>query len=177
MCGVMGFGKDGRGAIVHEFRSQAVGTLANNTGLFLGTKLAITKDFRMLKSSINAILTAVTAAEMDAGMEMWLVDGDLTLGEAVAKIESQGPLEPYDRIGEEVAERYVKFVGAFGGGEGVGQERRMVNEAGGYPKEMKPRWTFGETKSWQWMLYNRGAAPTTGALWRVQAVHYGVWLH
>ncbi len=36
----MGFGKDGLGVIINEARSQALGTLATDTGIFVGTKLA-----------------------------------------------------------------------------------------------------------------------------------------
>ncbi len=55
----MGFGKDGLGVIIIEARLQAIGTLAQNTGILIGTKLATLERFRMLKSQIVATLRGV----------------------------------------------------------------------------------------------------------------------
>ncbi len=52
----MGFGKDKKGSILMESRSQALGALAADAGILIGTKLALTEDFRMLKSNVHAMV-------------------------------------------------------------------------------------------------------------------------
>ncbi len=171
----MGFGKDGKGVIIVEQRSQAVGTLANSTGLFIGTKLATVEDFRMLKSMCNCIFTSVTAGELN-GMALYLVHGDLTLAEAEEAIETDGPLGPGDLVDAEEAQRPVFQVGIVAHSE-VQTEVVMIDIHSGAPMiTAKPRWTFQSVSGWNWMLYNQGAAPTTGANAVITAKNFGVWV-
>ncbi len=83
----MGFGKDGKGVIIMEKKEQALLTLAIDTGLFIATPLAILERFRMLKTELFATLTNVGAGEL-GGIQLYLVDGDLSLAEAEAAIEA-----------------------------------------------------------------------------------------
>ncbi len=171
----MGFGKDGKGVIIIESRPQAIGTLAHQTGLFIGTKLAILKDFRMLKSELTVVINSVTAGDL-LGLALYLVDGDLSLAEAEAAIESNGPVGPNDSVAMAIAERFVKLVGLVDHNE-LNTEVQLEDAATGAPMiTVKPQWTFTTTKSWNWMLYNKGAAPTTGASALLQAKSFGVWL-
>ncbi len=172
----IGFGKDGKGAILHEARSQALGALGNDSGILVGTKLALTEDFRMLKAELSAVVTNLTTAE-GAGLVLYLVDGDLTLAEAEAQIEANGPLSRHDRVGTEIAERFVKktaCVGQHGAGADDAVFRDMHTNA---PiVVVKPRWTFGETTSWNWMVHNTGTLLTTGATVIIKNQCYGVWI-
>lgn len=170
----MGFGKDGRGVIINELRSQVIGTLAALTGLFIGTKIAITEDFRMLRAEVLATITNGTAGEF-TGMELWLVDGDLTLGEFEQKIEINGPTSRHDRVLSEQAERFAKPVG-YARQNAVSEVDFVSVDTNAKLLVVKPRWTFGETTSWNWVLYNRGVPPTTGATIQIQVTDYGLWL-
>ncbi len=173
---LMGFGKDGKGAIIMESRSQALGALGFNTGILIDTKLAITEDFRMLKSIVNVSVTGLTLAE-GSGLQLYLADGALTLAQIEAKIEQSGPLSRHDPPLEAIAERFVKLVaGARGGGSEAAQVMFADAMNNGVGIVTKPRWTFGATKSWNWVIYNRFAAITTGANVNLNAENFGVWV-
>ncbi len=173
----MGFGKDGMGVIIMQDISQAVLTLAEDTGLFISSALAILERFRMLKTQVYCTLTDVAAGEL-GGLELYLVDGDLSLVEAEEAIEQNGPVGPNDTILDAIALRAVFRVGAVGNSPGA-QAREglhMVNEKGGPLLSINPRWTFARTKGWRWMLYNNGPAPTTGTIAKINAKNFGVWV-
>ena len=102
----MGFGKDGKGVIIAETRSQMLGTLAIATGIFIGTKLVTLERFRMLKAEFAATYIVMTGIEA-AGLALYLVDGDLSLAEAQAAIGADGPLGPNDLINADIAMRSV----------------------------------------------------------------------
>lgn len=105
----MGFGKDGRGAIIAEQQSVGLTTLAQNTGKVLGIALAITEDFRMLKSR-GVLSIGGVAVDETVDLVLYLCDGDLSVAEMEAKIELDGPLSRHDRIGNEIVERFVRKV-------------------------------------------------------------------
>jgi len=176
----MGFGKDGKGVIHNVNLSQAIGTLGTSTGLFVGTKPVLAADFRMLKTEITARIVGLTAGVTELPLtQLYLVDGDLSLAEAEASIEAANvPLGPNDRVGMELAERFVKLIGV--GDHGVGIEVfRTLHDIHEDSNAIlaKPRWTFKSTKSWNWMLYNTSAdAPTTGANIVIQGRVFGVWI-
>ncbi len=171
----MGFGKDGKGAILHENRTETVATLAANTAKIVGTNLATTEDFRMLKTEVMATLTGVTSSEM---INLWvgLAEGSLSLAEIEENFETEGPLSSHDPVGDAIGLRPVWFLGRSDPKIGY-TEVAFVGEGGSPLLVAKPRWTFGETTSWNWFIYNAGAAPTTGAVFRVRAKDFGVWLH
>lgn len=169
----MGFGKDGLGVIIRESRNTTLGTLANSTGLFIGTKLATLERFRMLKTEVFASVTALSSGD-GTGLYFGLADGDLTLAEVEAAIEANGPLGPNDPIAEEISERPVWIFGALS--HELSTEAIFHNMEGGDIMVGKPRWTFARTKSWNWFVYNMGAAPTTGATIRMRSKSFGVWV-
>ncbi len=160
-----------------ESRSQALGNLAQGGGVLISTKLAITEDFRMLKSHITCILTALTAGEAQ-GLGLYLINGDLSLAEAEAKIETEGPVSRHDRIGAETAERFVRKVGFLGNNvDPASTTQVFLDVHTGAPMcTAKPRWTFGHTTSWQWMIYNHGLTLTTGATAQLKVENFGVWV-
>ncbi len=172
----MGFGKDGKGVIIREFRTQALGALAGTTGILIGSKIATLERFRMLKSEIQAVIVAMASLE-GVGLALYLVDGEYTLAEFEAAMELvAGPVGPNDRINEELAERFILWAGSVNVGENAVIERQVTNEHGGGLLSVKPRWTFARTKSWNWILYNHGSTLTTGATVKLYAKDFGVWV-
>ncbi len=172
----MGFGKDGKGAIVYDNRSQALGGLAGDVGIIVTTKPAITEDFRMLKSVITASITGLTAGE-GADLQLWLADGDLSLAEFEECVEVQGPLSSHDIVGNERTLRACFLVGKARYTDITSTRQQVEGMNGSLIMEIKPRWTFGETTSWNWIVYNDGNAVTTGATIRLKAKNFGVWIH
>ncbi len=168
----MGFGKDGKGVIIRESRNQALGALAASAAIIVGTNLAILERFRMLKSEIWASITGLTSTE-GTGLLFGLADGDLALAEIEIAIENNGPLGPNDDSAV-LSERPVWLIGAVD--RETGQEAIFENEEGGHMLVVKPRWTFARTKSWNWFVYNHGAAITTGATIEIRVKEFGVWV-
>ncbi len=169
----MGFGKDGKGVIVRETISTGLGTLAQNAGLLMGA-ITMAEDFRILKSEIMGGIVDLPTTEPEM-MGLYLVNGELTLAEAEAAIELDGPTNRNDRAAQELAERFVRPVGMFNrGAAAVGAH--LVGENGGPVATIKPRWTFPNPEGWDWMVYNFGAAPTTGGQFNARITHYGVWV-
>ncbi len=169
----MGFGKDGTGVILREARGQAIGALASEAAIILGTNTAILERFRIIKLEVYAVINAMTTGE-GTGLLFGIADGDFSISEIEAAIEVTGPLGPNDNVLEEVAERYVKILGAVD--RETGTEAIFENEKGGHKMERNIRWTFARTKSWNFFIYNLGAAFTTGATCNLRATSYGVWV-
>ncbi len=173
----MGFGKDGKGVIIVEKREQALGTLAQNTGILIATNLATLERFRMLKTEVICTLTNVATTEL-GGIVLYLADGDLTLAEIEEAIETEGPLGPNDQIAEAIVMRPVFRVGAakMASGAGALEATHLINDEGGPLLSINPRWTFARTKSWNWVIYNNGPAPTTGTIAKIMAKNFGIWV-
>ncbi len=176
---ILGFGKDGRGAIVRETRSQSLGTLAQDTALIIGTKLATTEVFRMLKAEVFCRINGLTSGE-GSGLLLLLADGDLTVTEVGEAVNIDGPLGPNDAVNAALAERLVLNIGAVegNGDDAAAPTARVIKDMlSNAPFCVpKPRWSFQRTKSWNWVIFNRGDALTTGAQVRIDAKSYGVWV-
>jgi len=171
----MGFGKEGKGIINRQSLTVAIVTLAQSTGLIVGTKPAIEVGFRMLKSEVVCTVTGVTPGELN-GLALYLVDGDYDLTEFEASVELNAPLGPNDSVNLEKAMRFMKFAGAADRVAGADGVLVLRNDNGGILLTTMPRWTFQRVKSWNWILYNHGVAPTTGATAFVKAKNFGVWV-
>lgn len=169
----MGFGKDGKGSIVREFRTQALGALASNAGILIGTKLGLLERFRVLKYELWAALTGLTSGE-GTGLIIGIADGDFTLVEIEGALESNGPLGPNDTVIAAAVERFVILLGAVD--RETGTEAIFENNTGGHMMEKNLRWTFSRTKSWNLFVYNLGAALTTGATVDIRGKAFGVWV-
>jgi len=167
--------KDG-GAIVTEQRSQALGALAGNAGIIVGTKLAITKDFRILKTEIQAFISGLTATEGKA-LQLRIADGDLSATDIDQAIEANGPLAPGDSTLVEQVMRFTKLFGISDPYEASATTTRVfLGQNNSQMMTENPRWTFKETFSWDWHVFNNGQTLTTGATIKILAKHYGVWL-
>lgn len=173
---IMGFGKDGKGVMISEKRAQALGTLATDTALLIGTKLAITEDFRMLKAEMLAIVTGLTGGE-GIGLYLGLAHGDMTTTQIESAIENNGPVNPGDLDVVDAVEKPVWIVGSY--------EQSDIGETEGNFQDVrthgamilsKHRWTFQSLQSWNWFIYNLGAQLTTGATVKIQVRDFGVWV-
>ncbi len=170
----MGFGKDGKGAMIREISEVNLLTLGDNSAI-KSDALAITEDFRILKSEIFAHISGLTAGE-GAGLLFGICSGELSAAEIAAAIDIDGPLDRNDRGSVETAERWVKLLSGIDLrlAETVGWFR---NEVGGRKIVSTDRWTYSNPEGWDWFVYNMGGAGlTTGATFRVTATHYGVWV-
>jgi len=170
----MGFGKDGKGVMIRESRSNVLGALAQGVGVQIDTKLATLERFRMLRGEIFATVTGLTSGE-GTGLILVLADGDLSLTEVDEAIDSaNGPLGPNDQVIEAIAERPVWLIAAVD--RETGPEAMFENDQGGHMLVIKPRWTFARTKSWNWIVYNLGSILTTGATVHIRTKLFGVWV-
>ncbi len=171
----MGFGKDGKGAIIRESQSVTLGALARLAGVSL-VGPAITEDFRLLKSVIHATCESITAGE-GAGMSLYISNGELSTAERELAIETTGPLDRNDRLLMEQAERFVKLIGVVdtvAGADGIITFRDPVTN--GPVLTPATRWTFNNPEGWDFLFYNTGPALTTGGAGVVIGQHFGVWV-
>ncbi len=176
----MGFGKDGKGAIVKENTSFSLGALAGQDLILANSGVTLDESFRILKTELTATLTELTSLE-GAGLMLYMGAGDLTEPSTEANIEQNGPVSRGDPAAEEVASRWVRLVAVSPNDTVNNTERSMLNERGGAIITVKPRWTFSRRRTavdggWNWGVYNNGVTITTGATCRILATHYGVWV-
>ncbi len=172
------FAKNPYSGIIREKGSAALLTMAANAGVEMpGPTLA--HDFRVLKTEGVFWLEGLTSGE-GHHLQLFMINSDLSVAEAIATLDLNGPLFRNDRIPQEIAERFVRFVGIFDSMNGIAPAESIIylrNREGGFIHEMKVRWTFTKDASWAWLIVNRsGAAMTTGATLRNTLTHYGVWL-
>lgn len=167
----MPFGKNNRGVIIREDLNQVLGALGSGTGILVaGGKVAITEDFRLMKSHIYAIIHGLTAGEGIHSLLLGIANADLSLAEIEEALELNGPQQKSDRIETEKAERYVEIIGRFVGDD-VGTTRLHLD------RKFKAKWSFMSDEGWVFFVYNQdGAALTTGATVRIKCKHFGVWL-
>ncbi len=171
----MGFGKDGKGAILKERVKITVGNLAADTGILStsGNRIsdALQDDFRIIKTEY--IVTKRDQTGGEGTLLLGIADGELSLAEIEENIELAGPVDRNDRISTERAERPVWVLGHMGDNDdlvGVG--------SGGFQptREKVLRWTFSNPEAWDWFVYNSGTILTAGTIVEIYAKHFGVWV-
>ncbi len=175
----MGFGKDGKGAIVKEQTSIALGALAAQDMAGIDSAVLLDMDFRILRSDITAVIAGL-AATQGIGLILYMTEGDLSVSEAEVNVEQNGPIRLGQQIEEEIASRWVRRVGVTIR-DPVATELVFSNKYGGAMLEATPRWTFRRARTageggWNWAIYNSGVTLTTGAIVDLTATHYGVWV-
>ncbi len=172
----MGFGKDGKGVILRERNNESLAALASGSGEIFTSKYALVEDFRMISTEINVTVELVSDAGIH-GTVFGIANGNLTIAEIEQVLDGAlGPFGPSDRIGEEVAERFVKILGVFENPSG-GLEANLHGKHGEPLIRETIRWTFTNTDSWVWFVYNNtGVTMGTGNGVQIMATHYGVWL-
>ncbi len=174
----MGFGKDGKGAIITHADIITLSTLATNTALKQDAPLAITEDFRLIKMEIAAWLANGTVGE--GPIHLYLVNDELTVAEIAECILNAGPLDRNDRVAQERAERAVFLVGTFGNAQGASDAvddplRGADGQEGVVNKTI--RWTFSDPEGWSLVAFNQsGGTLTTGGVVRMVCKFFGVWV-
>ncbi len=176
----MGFGKDGKGAIIKEKTGITLGALAADAIVQNNSLVLLDMDFRILRSDITCVIRGATSLE-GVGLILYMTQGILSAAEAEANIEQNGPVRLGEKIEEEIASRWVRRVGITTGPTVNETERVMKNKYGGALLDLEPRWTFRRGRvategGWNWAIYNDGATLTSGAIADVIATHYGVWV-
>lgn len=172
-----GFGKDGKGVIIRETRSQALGTLANAAVILLGTKLAIVEDFRMIKSEILLTISGTQADEKP--ILVGIANGNLSVGEIAEALAVDGPLGPTEAIEGERVMRGVWIIGSTHGESAADSDFTWNDKKGGttHVLSIPTAWTFSNADGWNfWIMNDSGAILTTGADVRLRAKHFGVWV-
>ncbi len=176
----MGFGKDGKGAIVKEQTNLSLGALAGQDTVLASSSVVLDADFRILKSEITCVLRGMTSLE-GQGLKLYMTNGSLSSTEVEESIEQNGPLRRGDPVAEAIAERWVRQVGITVGPTVNETERVFRGEGNSGLMTIKPRWTFqrgrtGSEGGWNWVIYNSGVSITAGGSGDLVATHYGVWL-
>ncbi len=171
----MGFGKQGTGVMIRENNEIALGTLASNTGILMPA-IAITEDFRILKSEIFAWVDKLTANDAD-GLFLGIADAEMSLAEVEQAFELNGPLDRNDRLAQEQATRPV-WILSRAETDAASLNAAFHGDNGGPMITWKKRWTFSSPEGWNFFAYNDSADAigTTGAIVKVIATHYGVWV-
>ncbi len=166
----MGFGKDGKGQIIHELDTITLGTLASATALLAdGGGVSMADDFRILKTEYYVGLNETIAAG-DGPIFFGICDGELTITEIAEQLNQTGPLNRNDNARSEQAMRPIWLLEVFGPNSEQGQ--------GNWRKgECKPRWTFSNPEGWNWFAFNQsGGVLVTGNVLRFRAKSFGVWV-
>ncbi len=169
----MGFGKDGKGVIIRDNRTQALTTLDVDKALIIGSNLAVLERYRMIKVELYATIRGLTTGE-GTGLLIGIADGDLTTSEIEVAIELNGPFGPNDSVNIAIADRFTKLMGAVD--RETGTEAIFENDEGGHMMSETIRWTFARTKGWSYFVYNMGGQFTTGATVDLRAKSFGVWV-
>lgn len=173
----MGFGKDGKGVIIRETALITLLTLGDVTALKGTQAVAITDDFRIIKTEVRAFLTSISAGE-GFGFSLYLVNDDLTAQQISNAIVNDGPINSSDRDKIEASNRFLKL---FGMSDTTMQAAgTVIPFKGRENQEMLSetvRWSFNKGVGWNWAIFNNsGSALTTGGLVKIIATHYGVWI-
>ncbi len=163
------------GVIARAHLQQGLGTLDTHTGVIITTKPPILKDFRMLKWEGKASVDLLTAGE-GQNMGLYIADGDLSLSEAMAALDSNAPVGPNDGVGASVADRFVKLIAVAKAPSSGSITLQFVGPNGSPILSFSPRWTFATTKSWNFILVNDGPQLTTGSQIDIRGTAFGVFL-
>ncbi len=166
----MGFGKDGKGAILHEQVATTLSTLANVAAIKAGANLVLGDDFRVIKVEWVATMDGLTAGE--GPIDFGFADNALSVAQIAEVLVLDGPLDRNDHDGNEKAMRPVWVLETFvSDSDGPGGPAALPQ------REKTLRWTFSNPEGWTWFAFNRsGGTLTTGAVIKVLAKYFGVWV-
>ncbi len=159
----MGFGKDGRGAIIYDAFQQSIATLNGKVAIAaLGASHGnLTEKFRMIKTEG---WMAVEGTAVSTALLIGIAASELTQAEIEAAMETAitAPQEP----SAEAADRPVFLLGAV---DCQNRSSQLVHW------EKTIRWTFHT--GYQFFIYNISSSnATTGNLAVMQSKSFGVWV-
>ncbi len=172
----MGFGKDGKGVIIREQSTITLGGLAAGVAVKGISEVALeTTSFRIIKMEYFISQSGAFGAEGDEAL-IGFANDVLSVTEIAASLTVDGPKDRNDTPGRNTAEFAVWL---------LAQLKEPTDATTGYdrplnmgrPMEKVLRWTFTPPEGWTWFAYNPLAgALTTGAVFRIHAKYYGVWV-
>ncbi len=103
----MGFGKDGKGVIIHEDVQITVGALSSQATIFAVGGITIGEDFRILKTEISVLQSSAGVGAVGDAVLIGVADGELSVGEIAQAINASGPTDRNDNLGNEQSMRPV----------------------------------------------------------------------
>ncbi len=173
----MGFGKDGKGVMIIENPTVALGALAAGTAILLTGGVTIQEDFRILRSDIMALIAGLTAGE-GIGLLFGIANGELSATEIAQALLVEGPVDRNDAVSNERAGRNVKVLSALDlYGNPSATAGLLRGENGGPIIQSKHRWTYSDPEGWNFFVFNASAGTlTTGSVCDVNVKHFGVWV-
>ncbi len=166
----MGFGKDGKGVIIHERPIITLGALATIAAVHGGAHTLL-EDFRIIKTEFTAVRRGGTAGQ--GPIVLFLADAELAVQETAQALNA-GANNENDHLAMEQAHRPVFICGYFSGNGTTGF---LGADQAPSPKEKTVRWTFNNPNGWLWGCFNADANDlTTGTEVQIHAKHFGVWV-
>ncbi len=173
-----GFGKDGRGIILHELEvTTSLGALASLAAIKLAGP-TMTTDFRILRSDVECYIIDANNTKDVTGLIFGIANGELSAVE-IAEAMTAVPTKINDAEITERAQRNVKVLGILDirGSAVAGTSFMFVGPEGSPMMTSKHRWTYHQPEMWDWFVFNNtGSALTTGGLATLSATHFGVWV-
>ncbi len=165
------------GVIIMESRIQTLGTLNAATALLIGTKIALTDAFRMLKAEIMVHMAGMTSGEQSR-LALYLCHGDLSLSEIAGALAANGPPARGDIEAALRTKRPIFLVGQFVQSGATGTTGHLSDmKTGSAVGVIKPRWTFPDGGvGWNWVIWNFGNNLATGGSVQIQSKAYGLWV-
>ncbi len=162
----MGFGKDGKGAILRSDHLISLGTLAARASILLTGSITLGEDFRVIKTEHFAQLVGGTT---DESILIGLADGELTTTEINSTLLLNGPTDRNDR--DQVDQAMFPVWPLFM----IGRDHPDPNN--GMPIEKTLRWTFSNPEGWNLFAFNLSSGSlTTGSSIFVIEKAFGVWV-
>ncbi len=172
----MGFGKDHKGVIIRESVTLTIGALGAGSVVLHTSGAALqTTSFRMIKAVYTISQLGAWAADGDEVL-IGIANGELSTQEIAECLTAQGPDDRNDALGSEQAGRAVWVLADIKDTSVTGFAfSDPIND--GMPMEKVLRWTFTPTAGWNWFAFNPLTGTlTTGAVFKVIATYYGVWV-
>ncbi len=169
----MGFGKDGKGAILRESSSIDLGTLGAVTAIKADAALVLGDDFRLLKSEMMFTLERDLGGT-DEAVLIGICDNELSVAEIAEALSANGPLDRNDNLASERAMRPVWIVAQF---RSTAQQN-LPNNSLPVIHKGKP-WIFSNPEGWTWFAFNptgSALADTNTPEVKFFGTHYGVWV-
>ncbi len=172
----MGFGKDGKGVMITENVTVALGALGAGTAIIVPSSVTLGEDFRILRSDIMSLLANLTAGE-GTGLLFGICNGELSATEIGQALLVEGPTDRNDAVSNERVGRNVKVLSAGDPNTTLITSLLFKNDEGGSIIHSKHRWTYSNPEGWNYFVMNISPGPlTTGAVCDINAKHFGVWV-
>ena len=164
----MGFGKDGKGAILYDQVTINPGTLAAHDVIAgNSTYVGIEQDFRILKSEFYMDFAPQAVGD---NVLVGIAGGNLSAAAIESAIEAR-PLEANSLLMEESMRAVWPLVNF--GENSTGSGRLVAN----FEKNL--RWTFRQDDGWVYWVFNTddSAALTDASEISIFAKHFGLWVN